>query len=161
MTPEETFQKIRRLISLESTRHNEAWGNKFCFNRLRKRTISSLCPGDSGDEVDCQDGSAAFIITASQSIMEGNVSLSLMNSWHTHPAGGIPRQFLSKLLWNFMRNFFSGRTARTIHTLPLDFLTGILRVAKERYLQRHLTILKTYSILDDGYSSGSGFTEKR
>ena len=57
-----------------------------------------------------------------------------------------------------MRNFFSGGLKDNPH-LAFGFLTGILRVAKESIFSG-MNNLKTYSILDDGYSSYFGFTEK-
>lgn len=86
MTWEETFQKIRRLISLEFIRHNELETSSVLTAYEKEQY--HLLAGDSGDEVDCQMGLQLLSLLLI-SIMEGNVSLSLMNM--THPSSrGIP-----------------------------------------------------------------------
>ena len=54
MTWEETFQKIRRLISLEFIRHNELETSSVLTAYEKEQY--HLLAGDSGDEVDCQMG---------------------------------------------------------------------------------------------------------
>ncbi len=152
MTWEETFQKIRRLISLEFIRHNELETSSV-LTAYEKNNIIFL-PETAGMKSIvrwvCSFYHYCFI-----SIMKGNVSLSLMNM--THPSSrGIPA--ISIRNCKFHAQFFSGGLKDNPH-LAFGFLTGILRVAKESIFSG-MNNLKTYSILDDGYSSYFGFTEK-
>lgn len=93
MTWEETFQKIRRLISLEFIRHNELETSSV-LTAYEKNNIIFL-PETAGMKSIvrwvCSFYHYCFI-----SIMEGNVSLSLMNM--THPSSrGIPAISIRKL----------------------------------------------------------------
>lgn len=153
MTWEETFQKIRRLISLEFIRHNELETSSVLTAYEKEQY--HLLAGDSGDEVDCQMGLQLLSLLLHRHY--GRECIIIIDEYDTPIQQGHPCNFYPEIV-NFMRNFFSGGLKDNPH-LAFGFLTGILRVAKESIFSG-MNNLKTYSILDDGYSSYFGFTEK-
>lgn len=153
MTWEETFQKIRRLISLEFIRHNELETSSVLTAYEKEQY--HLLAGDSGDEVDCQMGLQLLSLLLHKHY--GRECIIIIDEYDTPIQQGHTCNFYLEIV-NFMRNFFSGGLKDNPH-LAFGFLTGILRVAKESIFSG-MNNLKTYSILDDGYSSYFGFTEK-
>lgn len=153
MTWEETFQKIRRLISLEFIRHNELETSSVLTAYEKEQY--HLLAGDSGDEVDCQMGLQLLSLLLHKHY--GRECIIIIDEYDTPIQQGHTCNFYPEIV-NFMRNFFSGGLKDNPH-LAFSFLTGILRVAKESIFSG-MNNLKTYSILDDGYSSYFGFTEK-
>ncbi len=153
MTWEETFQKIRRLISLEFIRHNELETSSVLTAYEKEQY--HLLAGDSGDEVDCQMGLQLLSLLLHKNY--GRECIIIIDEYDTPIQQGHTCNFYPEIV-NFMRNFFSGGLKDNPH-LAFGFLTGILRVAKESIFSG-MNNLKTYSILDDGYSSYFGFTEK-
>lgn len=153
MTWEETFQKIRRLISLEFIRHNELETSSVLTAYEKEQY--HLLAGDSGDEVDCQMGLQLLSLLLHKHY--GRECIIIIDEYDTPIQQGHTCNFYPEIV-NFMRNFFSGGLKDNPH-LAFGFLTGILRVTKESIFSG-MNNLKTYSILDDGYSSYFGFTEK-
>ena len=153
MTWEETFQKIRRLMSLEFIRHNELETSSVLTAYEKEQY--HLLAGDSGDEVDCQMGLQLLSLLLHKHY--GRECIIIIDEYDTPIQQGHTCNFYPEIV-NFMRNFFSGGLKDNPH-LAFGFLTGILRVAKESIFSG-MNNLKTYSILDDGYSSYFGFTEK-
>lgn len=153
MTWEETFQKIRRLISLEFIRHNELEASSILTAYEKEQY--HLLAGDSGDEVDCQMGLQLLSLLLHKHY--DRECIIIIDEYDTPIQQGHTCNFYPEIV-NFMRNFFSGGLKDNPH-LAFGFLTGILRVAKESIFSG-MNNLKTYSILDDGYSSYFGFTEK-
>ena len=153
MTWEETFQKIRRLISLEFIRHNELETSSVLTAYEKEQY--HLLAGDSGYEVDCQMGLQLLSLLLHKHY--GRECIIIIDEYDTPIQQGHTCNFYPEIV-NFMRNFFSGGLKDNPH-LAFGFLTGILRVAKESIFSG-MNNLKTYSILDDGYSSYFGFTEK-
>lgn len=153
MTWEETFQKIRRLISLEFIRHNELETSSVLTSYEKEQY--HLLAGDTGDEVDCQMGLHLLSLLLHKHY--GRECIIIIDEYDTPIQQGHTCNFYPEIV-NFMRNFFSGGLKDNPH-LAFGFLTGILRVAKESIFSG-MNNLKTYSILDDGYSSYFGFTEK-
>ena len=153
MTWEETFQKIRRLISLEFIRHNELETSSVLTAYEKEQY--HLLAGDSGDEVDCQMGLQLLSLLLHKHYVRE--CIIFIDEYDTPIQQGHTCNFYPEIV-NFMRNFFSGGLKDNPH-LAFGFLTGILRVAKESIFSG-MNNLKTYSILDDGYSSYFGFTEK-
>lgn len=153
MTWEETFQKIRRLISLEFIRHNELETSSV-LTAYEKEQYHLLAK-DSGDEVDCQMGLQLLSLLLHKHY--GRECIIIIDEYDTPIQQWHTCNFYPEIV-NFMRNFFSGGLKDNPH-LAFGFLTGILRVAKESIFSG-MNNLKTYSILDDGYSSYFGFTEK-
>lgn len=153
MTWEETFQKIRRLISLEFIRHNELETSSVLTAYEKEQY--HLLAGDSGDEVDCQMGLQLLSLLLHKHY--GRECIIIIDEYDTPIQQGHTCNFYPEIV-NFMRNFFSGGLKDNPH-LAFGFLTEILRVAKESIFSG-MNNLKTYSILDDGYSSYFGFTEK-
>ena len=153
MTWEETFQKIRRLISLEFIRHNELETSSVLTSYEKEQY--HLLAGDTGDEVDCQMGLQLLSLLLHKHY--GRECIIIIDEYDTPIQQGHTCNFYPEIV-NFMRNFFSGGLKDNPH-LAFGFLTGILRVANESIFSG-MNNLKTYSILDDGYSSYFGFTEK-
>lgn len=153
MTWEETFQKIRRLISLEFIRHNELETSSVLTAYEKEQY--HLLAGDNGDEVDCQMGLQLLSLLLHKHY--GRECIIIIDEYDTPIQQGHTCNFYPEIV-NFMRNFFSGGLKDNPH-LAFGFLTGILRVAKESIFSG-MNNLKTYSILDDGYNSYFGFTEK-
>ena len=153
MTWEETFQKIRRLISLEFIRHNELETSSVLTSYEKEQY--QLLAGDSGDEVDCQMGLQLLSLLLHKHYRRE--CIIIIDEYDAPIQQGHTCNFYPEIV-NFMRNFFSGGLKDNPH-LAFGFLTGILRVAKESIFSG-MNNLKTYSILDDGYSSYFGFTEK-
>lgn len=153
MTWEETFQKIRRLISLEFIRHNELETSSVLTSYEKEQY--HLLAGDTGDEIDCQMGLQLLSLLLHKHF--GRECIIIIDEYDTPIQQGHTCNFYPEIV-NFMRNFFSGGLKDNPH-LAFGFLTGILRVAKESIFSG-MNNLKTYSILDDGYSSYFGFTEK-
>ena len=153
MTWEETFQKIHRLISLEFIRHNELETSSVLTAYEKEQY--HLLARDSGDEVDCQMGLQLLSLLLHKHY--GRECIIIIDEYDTPIQQGHTCNFYPEIV-NFMRNFFSGGLKDNPH-LAFGFLTGILRVAKESIFSG-MNNLKTYSILDDGYSSYFGFTEK-
>lgn len=153
LTWEETFQKIRRLISLEFIRHNELETSSVLTSYEKGQY--HLLAKDSGDEVDCQMGLQLLSLLLHKHY--GRECIIIIDEYDTPIQQGHTCNFYPEIV-NFMRNFFSGGLKDNPH-LAFGFLTGILRIAKESIFSG-MNNLKTYSILDDGYSSYFGFTEK-
>ena len=153
MTWEETFQKIRRLISLEFIRHNELETSSVLTSYEKEQY--HLLAGDTGDEIDCQMGLQLLSLLLHKHY--GRECIIIIDEYDTPIQQGHTCNFYPEIV-NFMRNFFSGGLKDNPH-LAFGFLTGILRVAKESIFSG-MNNLKNYSILDDGYSSYFGFTEK-
>ena len=153
MTWEETFQKIRRLISLEFIRHNELETSSVLTSYEKEQY--HLLAGDTGDEVDCQMGLQLLSLLLHKHY--GRECIIIIDEYDTPIQQGHTCNFYPEIV-NFMRNFFSGGLKDNPH-LAFGYLRGILRVAKESIFSG-MNNLKTYSILDDGYSSYFGFTEK-
>ena len=153
MNWDETLQKIRRRISLEFIRHNELETSSV-LTAYEKEQYHLLAK-DSGDEVDCQMGLQLLSLLLHKHY--GRECIIIIDEYDTPIQQGHTCNFYPEIV-NFMRNFFSGGLKDNPH-LAFGFLTGILRVAKESIFSG-MNNLKTYSILDDGYSSYFGFTEK-
>lgn len=151
LTWKETFQKIRKLISLEFMRHEE----------LEKSSVLSdyekdqyhLLAGDDANEVDCQMGLQLLSLMLHKHY--GKECIIIIDEYDTPIQQGYSRNFYSEIV-NFMRNFFSGGLKDNPH-LAFGFLTGILRVAKESIFSG-MNNLKINSILEESYSEYFGFT---
>ena len=151
LTWRETFQKIRRLISLEFIRHSELESSSV-LNSYEKEQYHRLA-GDSADEVDCQMGLQLLSMLLHKHY--GKECVIIIDEYDTPIQQGHSCNFYPEIV-NFMRNFFSGGLKDNSH-LAFGFLTGILRVAKESIFSG-MNNLKTNSILDDSYSEYFGFT---
>ena len=151
LTWEETFQKLRRLISLEFIRHSELETSSL-LSSYEKEQYHRLA-GDSADEIDCQMGLQLLSMLLHKHY--GKECIIIIDEYDTPIQQGHSCNFYPEIV-NFMRNFFSGGLKDNSH-LAFGFLTGILRVAKESIFSG-MNNLKTNSILDDSYSEFFGFT---
>lgn len=151
LTWEETFQKIRRLISLEFIRHSELETSSLLSSYEREQY--HRLAGDDADEVDCQMGLQLLSMLLHKHYAKE--CIIIIDEYDTPIQQGHSCNFYPEIV-NFMRNFFSGGLKDNSH-LAFGFLTGILRVAKESIFSG-MNNLKTNSILDNSYSEYFGFT---
>ena len=151
-TWDETFQKIRQLISLEFIRHSELETSAVLngYEKERYRLFS----GDKANEVECQMGLQLLSLLLHKHY--GKECIIIIDEYDTPIQQGPTCNFYSETV-NFMRNFFSGGLKDNPH-LAFGFLTGILRVAKESIFSG-MNNLKINSILDESYSDYFGFTK--
>ncbi len=148
---EETFQKIRNLLSIEFVRHNEL-ENSPNLNEYEKEQYRYYASGQM-NEVDAEMG--LQILSSLLHKHHEKECIIIIDEYDTPIQQGHFCDFYPETI-NFMRNFFSGGLKDNSH-LAFGFLTGILRVAKESIFSG-MNNLKIYSILDDKYSEYFGFT---
>ena len=148
---EDTFQKIRKLISLEFMRHSELETSE-ALNIYEKQQYRRIA-GDTTDEMDYQMGLQLLSLLLHKHW--GQETVIIIDEYDTPIQQGHSCSFYEEIV-NFMRNFFSGGLKDNPH-LEFGFLTGILRVAKESIFSG-LNNLKINSILDNRYSEYFGFT---
>lgn len=153
LTWEETFQKIRILISLEFMRHSELETSSV-LSVYEKEQYHRLA-GENANEVDCQMGLQLLSLLLHKHY--GKECIIIIDEYDTPIQQGHNCNFYSEIV-NFMRNFFSGGLKDNPH-LAFGFLTGILRVAKESIFSG-MNNLKINSILDESYSEYFGFTKE-
>ena len=150
-TWDETFQKIRSLISLEFMRHSELETSSV-LSAYEKDQYHRIASG-TANEVDCQMGLQILSLLLHKHY--GKECIIIIDEYDTPIQQGHNCNFYTEIV-NFMRNFFSGGLKDNSH-LAFGFLTGILRVAIESIFSG-MNNLKTNSILDDNYSEYFGFT---
>lgn len=148
----ETFQKIRKIISLEFIRHEEL-ENSTKLSSYEKEQYHLLA-GESANEIDYQ--MSRQLLSLLLHIHYGKECIIIIDEYDTPIQQGHICDFYLKTI-NFMRNLFSGGLKDNPH-LAFGFLTGILRVAKESIFSG-MNNLKINSILDSDYSSYFGFTK--
>lgn len=153
LTWEETYQKIRILISLEFMRHSELETSQ-TLTTYEKEQYHRFA-SDKVTEVDCQMGLQLLSLLLHKHF--GKECVIIIDEYDTPIQQGHNYNFYSEIV-NFMRNFFSGGLKDNSH-LAFGFLTGILRVAKESIFSG-MNNLKTNSILDESYSEYFGFTKE-
>lgn len=153
LTWEETFQKIRILISLEFMRHSEL-ENSSVLTTYEKEQYHRFA-SDSATEVDCQMGLQLLSMLLHKHY--GKECIIIIDEYDTPIQQGHNCNFYLEIV-NFMRNFFSGGLKDNPH-LAFGFLTEILRVAKESIFSG-MNNLKINSILDESYSEYFGFTKE-
>lgn len=151
LTWEDTFQKIRKLISLEFMRH-VGLETSDKLSAYEKEQYIRFANG-SADDVDYQMGLQLLSLLLHKH--HGEQAIIIIDEYDTPIQQGHSSNFYPEIV-SFMRNFFSGGLKDNPH-LAFGFLTGILRVAKESIFSG-MNNLKTNSILDDNYSEYFGFT---
>ena len=147
----ETFQKIRKLISLECIRHGELEHSQV-LSAYEREQFHRLAD-EQGSEVDYEMGLQLLSLLLHKHY--GRKCVIIIDEYDTPIQQGHSCDFYEEII-QFMRNFFSGGLKDNPH-LAFGFLTGILRVAKESIFSG-MNNLKTYSILDERFSSYFGFT---
>lgn len=148
----ETFQKIRKIISLEFIRHEEL-ENSTKLSSYEKEQYHLLA-GESANEIDYQMSLQLLSLLLHKHY--GKECIIIIDEYDTPIQQGHICDFYLKTI-NFMRNLFSGGLKDNPH-LAFGFLTGILRVAKESIFNG-MNNLKINSILNSDYSSYFGFTK--
>ena len=153
LTWEETFQKIRKLISLEFIRHEELEAS-LALSAYEKEQYHRFAGGNT-NEVDCQMGLQLLSLLLHKHY--GKECIIIIDEYDTPIQQGYSCNFYPQTV-NFMRNFFSGGLKDNPH-LAFGFLAGILRVAKESIFSG-MNNLKINSVLDESYSEYFGFTNE-
>ena len=148
----ETFQKIKKIISLEFIRHEEL-ENSTKLSSYEKEQYHLLA-GESANEIDYQMSLQLLSLLLHKHY--GKECIIIIDEYDTPIQQGHICDFYLKTI-NFMCNLFSGGLKDNSH-LAFGFLTGILRVAKESIFSG-MNNLKINSILDSDYSSYFGFTK--
>lgn len=148
----ETFQKIRKIISLEFIRHEEL-ENSTKLSSYEKEQYHLLA-GENANEIDYQMSLQLLSLLLHKHY--GKECIIIIDEYDTPIQQGHICDFYPKTI-HFMRNLFSGGLKDNPH-LAFGFLTGILRVAKESIFSG-MNNLKINSILDNDYSSYFGFTK--
>ena len=148
----ETFQKIRKIISLEFIRHEEL-ENSTKLSSYEKEQYHLLA-GESANEIDYQMSLQLLSLLLHKHY--GKECIIIIDEYDTPIQQGHICDFYLKTI-NFMCNLFSVGLKDNSH-LAFGFLTGILRVAKESIFSG-MNNLKINSILDSDYSSYFGFTK--
>lgn len=149
----ETFQKIRKIISLEFIRHEEL-ENSTKLSSYEKEQYHLLA-GESANEIDYQMSLQLLSLLLHKHYGKECIII-IIDEYDTPIQQGHICDFYLKTI-NFMCNLFSGGLKDNSH-LAFGFLTGILRVAKESIFSG-MNNLKINSILDSDYSSYFGFTK--
>lgn len=149
---DQTFSKIRKLISQEFQRHIELESSQK-LNSYEKDQFVKIAKGDASP-VDFE--SALETLSLLLSKHHGCKTIIIIDEYDTPIEQGHSSHFYAEII-NFMRNFFSGGLKDNEH-LAYGFLTGILRVAKESIFSG-LNNLKIDSLLDNTYSQYFGFTK--
>lgn len=149
---EETFAKIRKLISWEFQRHIELETSSK-LNAYEKEQFTQIAKGNA-NPVDFESalGTLSLFLSKHHSCK----TIIIIDEYDTPIEQGNNSGFYADII-NFMRNFFSGGLKDNEH-LAYGFLTGILRVAKESVFSG-LNNLKIDSLLDNAYSQYFGFTK--
>ena len=148
---QDTFQKIRKLISMEFLRHIELETSDALSAYEKQKYHCLSC--ENGNEIDYQMGLQLLSLFLHKHY--GQEAIIIIDEYDTPIQQGHSCNFYPEII-NFMCNFFSGGLKDNPH-LAFGFLTGILRVAKESIFSG-LNNLKINSILDKRYSEYFGFT---
>ncbi|MCU6697155.1 ATP-binding protein [Laedolimicola ammoniilytica] len=150
---EETYQALRKLITLEFRRHGELLSSTL-LSSYEKEDFSRLAT-ETASEIDYQMSLRTLTLLLHKH--HGTAPLVIIDEYDTPIQQGHMNGFYDRVI-GFMRNLFSGGLKDNPH-LSYGFLTGILRVAKESIFSG-LNNLKINSILDERYSEYFGFTSE-
>lgn len=153
LTWEETFDKIRKLISIEFLRHNELETSEK-LNAYEKSQYKKLAEGNA-DDIDYQMSLQLLSLFLYKHYSKECVII--IDEYDTPIQQGHTCGFYDRTI-DFMRSFFSGGL-KDNSCLAYGFLTGILRVAKESIFS-DLYNIQINTILDNEYSQYFGFTKE-
>lgn len=150
-TWEETFASIKEIFAKEVRRHEELKTSESLD--VYDRTLYEKLASGNGNEVEL----AAGLLNLSAMLHKHYeiAPVIIIDEYDTPIQQGYMKDYYEKVIL-FMRNLFSGGFKDNRH-LSFGFLTGILRVAKERIFSG-LNNLSINSVLDHKYSTYFGFT---
>lgn len=154
LTWEETFDKIRKLISIELLRHNELETSEK-LNAYEKSQYKKLAEGNA-DDIDYQMSLQLLSLFLYKHYSKECVII--IDEYDTPIQQGHTCGFYDRTI-DFMRSFFSGGL-KDNSCLAYGFLTGILRVAKKSIFS-DLYNIQINTILDNEYSQYFGFTKEK
>lgn len=150
---EDTFKKIKELITTEYQRHMELETSDKLSIYEREKFIK-IARGEA-DNIECQ----MSLELLSRLLMKHHDerTIIIIDEYDTPIQQGYVCGFYHDVV-NFMRNLFSGGL-KDNKALAFGFMTGILRVAKESIFSG-LNNIAIYSILERKYSQYFGFTKE-
>lgn len=146
-TWEETFAAIRDIFAKETRRHKELLSSDKC-DEYSKKACEKLADGKVSE---VELASALLDLSAMLHKHYVVAHIIIIDEYDTP----IQQDYYDKVI-RFMRNLFSGGFKDNQH-LSFDFLTGILRVAKESTFSG-MNNLSINSVLDNKYGAYFGFT---
>lgn len=146
---EETFQRIKQLITIEYKRHTELASSTVIQDRDYYEKIIS------GNLEPALFDSSLYMLSKMLHEHHGTAPIIIIDEYDIPIQQGHMRGYYDQVIL-FMRNLFSGGLKDNKH-LSYGFLTGILRVAKESIFSG-LNNLAIHSVLDNKYSAYFGFT---
>lgn len=146
---EETFQRIKQLITIEYKRHTELASSTVIQDRDYYEKIIS------GNLEPALFDSSLYMLSKMLHEHHDKAPIIIIDEYDIPIQQGHMRGYYDQVIL-FMRNLFSGGLKDNKH-LSYGFLTGILRVAKESVFSG-LNNLAIHSVLDNKYSAYFGFT---
>lgn len=146
---EETFQRIKQLITIEYKRHTELASSTVIQDRDYYEKIIS------GNLEPALFDSSLYMLSKMLHEHHDKAPIIIIDEYDIPIQQGHMRGYYDQVIL-FMRNLFSGGLKDNKH-LSYGFLTGILRVAKESIFSG-LNNLAIHSVLDNKYSAYFGFT---
>ncbi len=146
---EETFLRIKQLITIEYKRHTELASSTVIQDRDYYEKIIS------GNLEPALFDSSLYMLSKMLHEHHGTAPIIIIDEYDIPIQQGHMRGYYDQVIL-FMRNLFSGGLKDNKH-LSYGFLTGILRVAKESIFSG-LNNLAIHSVLDNKYSAYFGFT---
>lgn len=146
---EETFQRIKQLITIEYKRHTELASSTVIQDRDYYEKIIS------GNLEPALFDSSLYMLSKMLHEHHDTAPIIIIDEYDIPIQQGHMRGYYDQVIL-FMRNLFSGGLKDNKH-LSYGFLTGILRVAKESVFSG-LNNLAIHSVLDNKYSAYFGFT---
>lgn len=146
---EETFLRIKQLITIEYKRHTELASSTVIQDRDYYEKIIS------GNLEPALFDSSLYMLSKMLHEHHDKAPIIIIDEYDIPIQQGHMRGYYDQVIL-FMRNLFSGGLKDNKH-LSYGFLTGILRVAKESIFSG-LNNLAIHSVLDNKYSAYFGFT---
>ena len=150
---EETFSKIKELITAEYQRHMELEASDK-LNVYEKEKFRQIAKGDA-EIIECQI--SLELLSRFLAKHYDKKAVIIIDEYDTPIQQGHNCGFYQDVV-GFMRNLFSGGL-KDNPSLAFGFMTGILKVAKESIFSG-LNNIMIYSILDKKYSQYFGFTKE-
>lgn len=150
---EDTFEMLKATIANEFDRHHELIDSPKCGESDKRYYQDAV-----DQKLDKVGLSRSFdVLSRMLSKHYGENVIIIIDEYDVPIQQGHSKNFYDQVI-DFMRNLFSGGLKDNSY-LAYGFLTGILRVAKERIFSG-LNNLVTNSVIDDKYSQYFGFTRK-
>lgn len=149
---EQTFDKIKKLITLEFLRHYELEESSFLSSY--EKALYTKYVNESATQTDYELSLQFLSLMLNKHYNEKVIII--IDEYDTPVEQGYTHGFYDSVV-SFIRNFFSGGL-KDNNNLAYGFLTGILKATEESIFSG-LNNVKICSILDNNYSKYFGFTK--